>query len=156
MNLPNIISDLKFEDKNMETKSSYFMNLPNIISDRNMFVLLIRSGLGGCIGLSLFSLMGQLCIPIGIIAPILLTLPIFNTKRYKNIIFNDEKNKQNNNNNILLVSLLVFGYFTSIVLCHELSDYYDFNKYSRMWILITNIVYFLSVLYLFIDKISGK
>jgi hypothetical protein len=131
------------------------MNSTNIISDRNMFVLLIRSGLGGCIGLSLFSLIGQMSIPIAIIAPVLLTLPIFDTERYRNIVFNDEKSQQKNNN-ILPVSLLVFGYVISIILCYDLSDYYDFDKYSKIWMLITNVVYFLSVLYLFINRISGK
>jgi hypothetical protein len=120
-----------------------------------MFVLLLEAGLAGCIGLSLFEPMGPMGLPISIIAPSFLTLPIFNTKKYKRIVFKDEKSQQKNNN-ILLVSLLLFGYVTSIVLCYELSDYYDFVKYSGIWILITNIVYFLSVLYLFIEKISGN
>jgi hypothetical protein len=120
-----------------------------------MFVLLLNVGLALCIGISLFEPMGSMGLPIGIIAPSFLTLPIFNTKKYKSIVFKDEKSQQKNNN-ILLVSLLLFGYLTSIVLCYELSDYYDFVKYSGIWILITNIVYFLSVLYLFIEKISGN
>jgi hypothetical protein len=131
------------------------MKLTNMMPDRGMFVFLVRIGLGVSMTLSLSSLTKLMNIPIALLASVLLTAPIFDTKRYRNLVFKDEKSSQKHkNSNLLLVLLFVAGYCLSVILCNELSDYYDFERYSGLWILSTNIIYFLSVLYLFVSRIS--
>lgn len=73
-----------------------------------MFVFGVVLDLGGCIGLSFYSLNRLMGIPIAIVAPIFFTVPIVETKVYKNLVFST---------------------------------------------LSTNIIYFLSILYLFINRI---
>jgi hypothetical protein len=131
-----------------------FMKAPNIMSDKGMFVILVRVGLTGCIGLLFYSLNKSIGLPIALIAPVLLTAPIFDTKRYRNLVFKDEKiPHRRKNSNVLLVFLFATGYCLSVFLCNELSGYYDFERYSGLWILSTNIIYFLGVLYLFVNRI---
>jgi hypothetical protein len=120
--------------------------------------MLLRIGLGGCIAVSFMQQYSTLIIiPVAIVAPIFLSLFILGSKKFRNIVFKDEKYPEeiNGNANLLILFLISIGYIFLITSSYYISENYIFNL--DISILLINIIYFGGIFYLFIDKISlGK
>lgn len=129
--------------------------IPPLSTDRGLIPLLTQLGLTIVITLLLSSAYScSLGITIGIVAPTLITSLIFRWKKYKRIVFCDEKYPEKvSGGNILAIILFPLCYSTVLISYFILSESFGIHLNQAVWFLVASLVYFICVFYLFISKI---
>jgi hypothetical protein len=91
-----------------------------------------------------------------IILPSLLTPFIFDRKKFKKIVFKDEKYPDKKNSmNFLIILLFGVGYCLLLAIA-SLLEYFGIYLNWYMWALFPNIILFIGVFSLFINRICSE
>jgi hypothetical protein len=127
-----------------------------IISDRQLITWSTKMWLCVYIASSLNQYDTRIILLAAIILPFFLTPFIFDSKKFKRIVFKDEKYPDKKNSmNFLILLLFGVGYCLLLAIA-GLLEYFGIYPNWYMWTLFPNIILLISVFSLFINRICSE